>query len=568
MADIPVFNGSQVIDPSAPVSAVDTKDARAVPEAYADMGGALVVLGNALDVAAKKTKDKEDQIRPGIARDQYAWEAMKTRAQIQAEALKNGDDPSGISAAERFKERMDPIAKKLADGLGNETQRGLFINAIGEVNTKEGQTVIASEVDKREKNIGALREQALGMKGQLAYGDYKQADVLMARHEIEIGSDSDIPDAKKIPMIAEGKKSIARESLNGLIDKGMGGVNAISLATTDPTLAKQLGQPVMNPFSLARALVEKKYAGVFTDEEKAKEFDKIEKAQSALIQQNWTMLQQTRTIEKDAFEDQSKDKEDEYRTLIDINKKNPAALSDVLQKVQVDVALFPEARARLLAQPTGAQKYDDSRFGAAFYTKLYNGDDTKNHAMSMRKDLINQRALISPEKYEELIKSVEGFERGIDKHTNNGRLVGQWAQTIRIAGPGRNDAFGMYQADNRQQNEVLAAQFMGEVAKRGDTISPQEIEVLARQTIQRAGYSFKGPIPGINPGMVKSTDDVNKMKDELAKKYIQAKTQKDKQEILNQIRGLKGNEELIKNEERLRVLPGGTGKTKLFDEGN
>ncbi len=285
MPILPGVDQSQVMVPSAPVAIAGTGDARIEGESVSGFGKALAGLGGVLLDAGRKTKAEKDGLQLEIAMTKANTAFLKQYAQQSAEAPIKGD-ATGFGAVEKVTANMKPAFAEIAQGIEDQELQAKFLADAGKMLADKSVTIWADEVKKRDDNNKVLVEQLVSQSGQLAKAspDKNDTGFMLSHVESAILQHTDLPPAQKNVYVQQAKKSILIDSIQGALQR--------------------------EDYDGSTLLLEKYGYGVFTPEEKAKQFDEIQKTEY-----NANNLEYTKLIRGQAQNDRSR--REQERSLVD-----------------------------------------------------------------------------------------------------------------------------------------------------------------------------------------------------------------------------------------------------------
>ncbi len=350
MPQIPVFGGSQRLEPSSPTAAVGTNDARMGGEAVASFGNALFNLGNELDRAGKEAKKQQDRYLLGKIKSDWNVEALKLRAAQEAQGI-NPDDPAdGTGGVTRYDAALGKITDKYLGALPDDNLKNQFLASIADDRLRNNSLVLAGEVKKREENLPILRQDMINSNSSLVRSDFSQMPKAMATVEENIAQDTMIPDKDKPRFILEAKKQIATEALAGFIDQGNSGDS--------------------RAWNKARQALVGNFQQIFDAKEMKQQLDSINSAQLGYSNREWTNIQRDELLRTRAQRKLQEQWLGTYTQKLSEAGNDQTKINVILQDVEKNLYLDGEAKARL-SKLTIFKDVQDDDYERQVFTELF-----------------------------------------------------------------------------------------------------------------------------------------------------------------------------------------------------
>lgn len=555
MPQIPVFNGSQRIDPSSPVSIASAEGSAGNIQGNAveALGKTLYDFGNMLDQAGRKAKDDADKLTVKIAVNKARFAMLEEKAKQEAAGLQATDRPDGFSGVQRFKEGVDSKLASIAEQLSDEKLKGMFFSEIGDDFVRDSTLVLADEVKKREQTLPLLRQDNINGKAALARKDFSKAFGLMQEVEADLWADAGIADADKPKAIISAKKQIAKESLTGFIDKGNSGD--------------------VKAFDQARVVLRDGLAQIFNSDEMEKELNAINAAENAFYTRDWQAYTRTQRLSEDIRKKNERDAITEYTAALSVAKNDQFKFNAVQQRIQLDPRLTGEAVKRLQDTRSFMETKDDDYEGV-FMTELL-----KKKQFGVMIDKVNADYLagkVSTDRRDKLLKAAENMMESNRKDPFLIATVNQARDEINNykKPPAFDPVSGLFRQENDTYNEKAQTIFMQRVtyaAQRGNLTPGLVIEL--KSAILReyyGGESVRKPVPGVSPENLTTSKGVQNTLDGLYTDFVKngkSWSPEKKAQVKKQIQGLRENKADVQRREQLKVNPStNSTPTKVFDE--
>lgn len=558
MPQIPVFNGSQRLEPGNPVAAVSTDDARATGNQIAALGKEVFGLGNALDAVAKKAKDNEDRLRVTTAVNQARLEMLKEKARQDSMGLQPGDSPDGVDGINRYNEKINPILSDIASSLESPEQRKAFEAGISDDVVTYSTQVLAGEVAKREKTIPILMEDNLRQRGVLARSTpdnmtrtLQTTEQMAAEYEMDVMGNSMIQDAAKPKLILDGKKQIAHEALMGFIDAG------------------NKGSPkAWNDYRFA---LNEKFAQLFTAEEKDKLMTDVNSSEYSFYNREYQNV-----VRKNALEDRAAKETVKNRTAMYMSMLSQAGNSDtkrapILRQIEMDAALDfdPSSKKRLIENRTFMETSDDA-YQLNIMDKLLRD---KNYTATLDKLQVDAGARVSIDRATKLQAAIRNLQE--HERTNPGLTEAYRKAQEALASYGKpmlmqDPLTGLYKTelDTATKTEQFQfSQWWSNALQKGG-VTPGQIEARLNYHIGKMGQVPVRNVPGLPTQNLRSTKDIGDLQEQMYRKFKagEINTPQKKKEFKNQLIELQRMKDQTRKKEDAAVIPKPGTNSKIFDE--
>lgn len=554
MPQIPISNPSQRIDPASPVAIGSGEGARAMGEATSGLGRELFTLGNMLDQAGKKAKEEEDKLSVTRAINAARLEMLKERARQEAAGIQKEDEASGVSGVNRFNEKINPILNTIAGTLDTPKKRDMFYAGIGDDVVRDSSVVLATEVGKREKNLGVMMQENINDKASLARQDYGKTSTSINELELEIMMSNYLPDAQKQILFEKGRKQIAGEALNGFVDAG--------------------GNGDQSAWNKARNALTQDFKHIFSNEEMDKQMAAIDAAENGYYTRTWQAQVQMEHNEDRAAKALQNKLTTKYTSAIAAAGNNQFELGIVHRQIELDPTLNPEAKKRLTDMRTFMETKDDTYEGNTF-TKVLKGEAITKTMESVNTDFLNGK--VSADRRDKILKALQNMQEFKQKDPTIMAAVSQFRDEINNykKPPTWDPVAGMYRQENDTYNEKVQSDFTMRVARLSaeGRLSANNVESAFHATMKNSNYggrSVKKDVKGVNPEHLTTTKGTQDVIDGLYKDYkINGSTwsPEKKAQVREQLRGLQENKAATQQRDSMKLSPiMQPSKDKVFDE--
>ncbi len=505
MPQIPLFEQSQRLEPSAPVAAVSTDDARLGGNATQVMGKTLFEFGNKLDELGKAAKVQDDKYTVKARLAQFERAALELKARQDAAPIIK-DDETGFGGAKKLGDDLDELRKQFTDSMPSKAAQQMFAAESEESIYKFQSVALAGEIKKREENIPILRQQMLGEWGALSRKDHRYAAFAMGNWEEAILNDKGYAPAQKAKAIADGKAAIAAETIYGMME--MAEQNSLANG----------GGGVAQAFETTERTLEEKFAGVLTSEQKESLKQKIVKARDDYFTLNWKIVTQQEHMAKKEIDERDQKAEDMFLKAKQDAGADQATITMLDQKIMLDKNLKPETKKMLREMPLFSETQND-KYEVKFAEKLYSNKSTKQ---SLFNDLRVGYATgqITIERYRQLQKDVSEKQSQTEKNPNLTQLVSAAENTIK-AHYGVNifdPETTLYKSESGKKAAKALYEFRQQLTPlyANGTIGNDSIERVRSGIIQGRGFFEEKNVTGAPLSGASSPQDARKIRDSLA----------------------------------------------------
>lgn len=389
MPQIPVFNGAQRIDAASPVSIASTNDARMAGVATAAFGEAVFNLGNAMDATARKVKDSMDKYALQFAMGEANTAMRDQRLKQNKEQIDPASSADGRDGARKYNERLAPILDKIGEQLPNDAIRWMYKAGLQDDLDKNTGQVAATELERREKLVPVLRQQAVNIQAVAARDNPEMLEQALAQVEINVWQDSTVAPVDKQQTILKDKQQAARGFIAGFIKRG------------------NLGDTTA--WDAGRKAVMEKLGLILSPEENAKFVDEINSAQFGYSNRANAEEDRIKRAEDRAAKFAVSAASTEY-----IAKLEEAGTDDVKRNIiQAQMAKDPRfdtdssKRTSILSSSEIFQQLDDDRYQLKIMDTAMR---TKNYTQLLNKILKDSgSSILSTKRGTRLQKMVEGM---------------------------------------------------------------------------------------------------------------------------------------------------------------
>lgn len=555
MPQIPVYTGSQRLDPGSPVSAVSAEGSAGAlsGRAVEEFGNAVFNLGNKLDEAAKNAKAKIDKESVDIAVNEARYKMLEAKAAQKARGVDMRERADGFDAVDGFKSNVDPQFKLIEESLQDPTLQKMFRAKIGDDFIRESQLVLTDEVEKREKAVPILQQNTLNGRAAIARKDFKQTEKMMLEAATDIYSDPVAPEAAKLNATLQAQKMIAEQSIAGLLD--------------DAKVGK------VGNFFTAREVLRDKFAKIFNKDEMVKIEDRIDSEQNQYFTLKHNIYVHTQEVI------QKQIKADESKSVTLYTKELAAAGNDqfkfnaIQEKIQRDPTLTPEAVTRLAGNRVFMETKDDDYEGK-FMTELLKKKNFAQMIDRVNADYFGSK--VSSKRRDKLLTATRNMQEYNQKDPFLTSMVSQARDEIdsNKKPPTFDVVSGMYKSENDTYNEQAQTLFMQKIttAAQQGALTPEIVQTVKQSILNTyyGGSVVAKPVIGVSPESLTTSKGIQDTLDQAYKEYktnghtwSPDRRKKEQQRI----KGLLENKDIVKKKEDLKVnTPFGSSKKKVYDE--
>lgn len=219
MPQIPRVQEGQILNPGSPVPIDSPAERRLSGEALESFGKAAVNLAGTLNQIEKQQKAAKQSTILFSSKNKYEYELL--RAQAEEAARAPDDDPTGFSAVDRVKSRMDEVALEIANEIPNEDTKALFLAKAGEtfLDPSYAAKILAQSVKKREAENEVLLDESASRAGQILMQDPSQLENKMGEFEMLIHSSPQMTEFEKSVKILKGKRTMVSDTIQGYLNR-------------------------------------------------------------------------------------------------------------------------------------------------------------------------------------------------------------------------------------------------------------------------------------------------------------------------------------------------------------
>lgn len=560
MPQIPVFTGNQRIDPGSPVplTSPESSAGNLQGNAVEAFGNAMFAFGNKLDEAGRAAKAQLDKDAVKIAVNDARYAMLEAKAAQNAQGVNINERADGFSAVDNFKTVVTPKLKEIQDKLTDPRLQKMFQAEIGDDFVKDSASVLAGEVDKREKAVPILTQNNINGKAALARKDFSMSERMMLEAAHDIQDNSFMSEADKLKATLNAQKTIADESIAGLLDSAKVGNT--------------------KNFFEARRVLRENYAQIYTAEEMRKKEDYIDKEQSQYFTLEHSMyVRQTEVLEKEQKAAISKGVS-EYTNALALAKNDQFKFNAIQEKMQRDPRFLQTADGAAALKAIQSNRVfmetADDNYEGSFMTTLL-----KKRNFSSMIDKVNtdfNGGQVSSDRRDKLLKAVENLQERNQKDPYLMAAVKQYQDEINNykKAPTLDPISGMYKSENDTYNEKAQSMFISNItaaANRGQ-LTVGGAEAIKQKVLKDfyGGEAFKTPVRGVNPSDISTAKGAQTTLETLYKDYkLNGKTWNadKKRQVMDQINKISINKKAAEQKEQLKInTPMNNGSNKVFDE--
>ena len=552
MPQIPVFEQSQRLEPSAPVSAVSSESARDMGEAQSFMGKALFDLGNKLDEVNKRAKTQEDALTTKRLVAQFERESLKYKADQDAQPIFK-DDATGQLAVEDFGARLDEMRLQFVEKVGSETVKKMFMAETEETIKGLQVSALASEVKKREEQIPLLRMGLLNDLASVARADARKGVIQMMRADEAIMEDDGIPMPMKTKMIQDAKAHIGAEAVEGLLDQ-----------------ARKTGN--VDGFFTAKKYVNERLAEVLTKDQKLKLEAHIDSSRKEYFATSWQILQQTQAMDDASRKSKQSKAEFEYNQRLAAAGADQFKIDAINNQIKKDPNISDESVRRTLLKVSEYSEQSNDAFESRFMERFYSTKYTTEGLLrEVRSAFIDGQ--INRQRWMDLQGKINSRQNQLRDNPEISKLVKAGEDTIK-AQFGVNifepDTMLYKSEQGKQAAQAINRYHQGLFREYEKGITPGGIEAVRNSVLKGYNLIETKPVKGLGPGSFESGKNATKSLEQLAeirrnKEKWGAMTAKEKKEFNKQLAIAAENKKKVESKEKLENLinkPSGSGKIK------
>ena len=361
MPQIPVFTGSQRIEPGSPVAAVSPESSAGVMEGNMGekFGSALFTLGNKLDEIGKNLKNRENTLNATKYVEDFEQDVILKKAVADKAAIIQGDS-TGAIAGGVFR---DDVQKLRADYMQNITDpevKAMFDANANKIVSQYLSKRVADEHVKREQAVTIQQNEMLGKYVEDTFKNPRQATEMSQKAELIILSDPNQDEATKQANVVKYRDNIFNAAVDGMISKA-------HLADTQDAGNIQ--------FNEARKMV---YANIklLPDEARKKILDKIDSQQKDFINTGWTIDQKTRALKEERAKDSREAAKKLFTKQLELNGNNDNGYARIMSEARDNIFLKAEDIDQLATGVEGYKKLGDDRYQMHFMDNIIKGKVT------------------------------------------------------------------------------------------------------------------------------------------------------------------------------------------------
>lgn len=405
MAQIPVFQDSQILQPSAPVQ-IGNVD-QTTNEAVAGFGKALFTFGNTLDQYNKKAKTEQDRTTVAILKAQYGKDMLLLRAQQAAKGIAADEPADGTGGVNDFNESLTKVRQKYLKMLPSEMQEK-FLAATGEDELENNVKVLAEEVKKREENLPVLRQIFVNEIAEKARSNPGKLVEALSEVEIHIAKDETIPEIDRVAAIVDAKKQISRGFIDGFTQRGYEG---------------QVDQ-----FEQGRKFARENLGLIFSPDELDKEIVKINQAEIGYNNRVYTEDQRNDALRKKDFQAKNQQAMTLYTGLLKNAENNQFKFNEIQKKISVDPRLTADDKKAFEANRVFMESSDD-QYEGMILSRLFSNKKTDKLSIGQANDLVEAdyiKGNVSADRRTKMLKYFNDIKDSQRRDPTIERLVSQY----------------------------------------------------------------------------------------------------------------------------------------------
>lgn len=220
MAEVPIFNGGQVLQVGSPVAALSGESAdELLADAFTVAGRQGVDLAAAIISANKKAKAQKDSLDTTTGEGLIRQEYERISREESARAVQVGDSNDGVSAGTRFLEQAQKAEEEVLKRFNDPTVKAAIRAGVASERAKMYGTQMATEIGKIGQSNKVRLEQIVSGYQQEVMDN--PANIMLAQDKMEkmYLSYNDMADADKVKSIRDGKIALVKAGVDGYIEK-------------------------------------------------------------------------------------------------------------------------------------------------------------------------------------------------------------------------------------------------------------------------------------------------------------------------------------------------------------
>lgn len=435
MAQIPVFQDSQVLQPSSPVAIGNANTG--AEEALAGVGKQMFILGNELDKNQKVAQAKTNQFRELVATEKFEEEMRLFNQKTLWEKHTNitGTDAARISIAEAEK-----VRSRLAKEFGFTGDQMLsFESKSRAVNNNLFPELMQQSSKIVQENYDSAKKEVLNLSISKVFNSPNPVNAFAeeaAKIEILVSKDPDI--LNKSEQIQKHQKDLAGSVVGSYIQK--------------------------RQFDAAKEFVQKN-SNVF-GKDSDNQLQQIDKANIDWNNLVYTTGQRKETLRNQEFQKNRQEALSTYTTLLESAKNNQFAYNEAVAKAAADPRLTGEDISALSRNRIFMEVEDDIYEGNIM-EKVYNKKINLQQANdTIEKDYIEGK--VSADRRTKMLNSINNTKESQRKDPTLERLVTQYYARLE----GLKDPSSMFDIEGRlykgavdKKNDIAKTDFAHALSK-------------------------------------------------------------------------------------------------------
>lgn len=218
MAQIPVFNGRQILEPGSPVQVAGAEGV-----AGAMQGNAMEGLGRAIEGLGnlhQKVKEESDRYLMKSLAEDASMIILKAKAEADAEGL-NPNDTTGFMAVQAFTEKVDERVNEMFKNSVPEdaTKQNELRYYIKNERNKTAAQVLAGRVKRIEESLPIHRQATVATRASVVRADPSQFNLKQEEIVASFAQDKSIPDAAFEAHLHNANIELSKAAVNGFSDR-------------------------------------------------------------------------------------------------------------------------------------------------------------------------------------------------------------------------------------------------------------------------------------------------------------------------------------------------------------
>jgi hypothetical protein len=382
MPVIPGTQEGQVLNAGSPVPIASPEESRLLGNATARFGQEAFALGDALDKVVAQQKAKRDVLTETLSLQEARRVILEEQA-ARDQAAPIADDTTGIKQVQTFHDNLKPKFDEILSRVQDPETRRRAQAAILDAANDTAKEVYGKEVVKRVKNNEVLESQVVSNAGALARANPKDIESSLGLVEIMINKTSDLPEDIKRVRVAEARKQVFQDAIQG-------------------SLSRQ-------KYGEAEIILEKYSPGILSPKEKAAQLDEIRNTEYQDANREYTKLNRDEKRQEKYRADIEKNLLAQYSAQLGLAGNSDNKRAPVIAQIELDTLagkISVSKKDALIGSKVFKQVQDDF-YDAKIMKDVFKTDAYGEAIDKVYKDLGDS---VSAERGSDIINRLKGLE--------------------------------------------------------------------------------------------------------------------------------------------------------------